>query len=203
MGKRDFCLQVRMNISTDVDLPHWRCPTHYRLRRVEMGDKMRLSELLVSIGVGWTKFDVPRMSQYMKEPDRWDGSHVVEYQGRLVALCIVTRRGEFDPVWGQLDYVCVHPRHRGRGLGLGVCTAGIQYQRSRGYLAATLTTLEITPGSLQLVAMKMCLGMQFYPIITHYNQTACKMVYQALGWRLPVQWWRGTSPFDPIDDPQA
>lgn len=42
---------------------------------------------------------MPRMLQYMKEPDRWDGSHVVEYQGRLVALCIATRRGEFDPVW--------------------------------------------------------------------------------------------------------
>ena len=102
MGKRDFCLQVRMNISTDVELPQWRCPTHCRLRRVEMGDEMRLSELLVSIGVGWTKLDVPRMSQYIKEPDRWDGSHVIEYQGRLVALCIATRRGEFDPVWGNL-----------------------------------------------------------------------------------------------------
>ena len=205
MTASGFCLQIRMNVSAEVvaKLPRWQCPQNYRLRKVEPGDEVHLPDLLVSAGVGWSRFEAPKMIQYLKMPDRWDGSHVIESQGRLVALCFATRRDEFDLPWGQLDYVCVHPEHRGVGLGIGVCAGVLQYQRLRGYNASTLTTLMVTPENLQLAPIKMYLSLGFLPVMTEQNRTVCETVYQALGWPLPVTWWSADSPFDPMDDPDA
>ncbi len=197
----DFRFQIRMNISAAAHPPHWQCPESYHLRKIEPGDEIRLPELLRSIGVGWTKLNEARVPQYMSEPDRRHGSHVIEHKDQLVALCISTRRDDVQPVWGQLDYVCVRPEHRGLGLSVGVCTAVLDYQRSRGYPCSTLTTLEVTPQNLQLAPMNMYLKLQFQPVKTEQNQTACEMIYQALDRSLPVCWWMNPSPFDPIDDP--
>ena len=107
------------------------CPRDYRLRTLRPGDEVHLPELMVSAGVGWTPFDAPGMTEYLEAPDRLEGSYVVETQGRLAALCFATRRDEVDPAWGQLDYVCVRPGHRGARLAFRVCAAVLRYQRRR------------------------------------------------------------------------
>lgn len=199
----DFRLQIRMNISAGAigRLPENPCPQGYRLRTLKPGDEISLPGLMVSAGVGWTPFDATRMAEYLEAPDRRDGSHVVEADGELAALCFATRRDNVDPAWGQLDYVCVRPDHRGAGLGFLVCAAVLHYQRGRGYPASTLTTLRVTTDNLQVAAIKTYLSLGFIPVKTERNQEVCETVYRALGWPLPVDWWSSDSPFPPIDVP--
>ena len=199
----DFSLQIRMNISVEAigTLPERPCPRGYRLRKLRPGDEDHLPELMVSAGVGWTPFDASGMAEYLEAPDRWDGSRVVEADGELAALCFATRRDEVDPAWGQLDYVCVRPAHRGAKLAFRACAAVLHYQRRRGCPASTLTTLRVTPENLQLAAIKTYLSLGFLPVITERNQRVCETVYRALGWPLPVNWWPSASPFPPIDEP--
>ncbi len=203
MGVEDFCLQIRMNISAGAigTLPVRACPRDYRLRTLRPGDEVHLPELMVSAGVGWTPFDAPGMTEYLEAPDRLEGSYVVETQGRLAALCFATRRDEVDPAWGQLDYVCVRPGHRGARLAFRVCAAVLRYQRRRGYPASTLTTLRVTPQNLQLAAIRTYLSLGFLSVMTKRNRRVCETVYRALGWPLPVNWWPAESPFPPIDEP--
>ncbi len=196
----DFSLQIRMNISAGAigKLPDNPCPEGYCLRTLRPGDVDHLPELMVSAGVGWTPFDAPGMAEYLEMPDRIDGSHVVEAGGQLTALCFATRREDVDPPWGQLDYVCVRPGHRGAGLGFRVCAAVLQYQYRRGYPESTLTTLRVTPDNLQLAAIKTYLSLGFLPVKAERNQKVCETVYRALGLPLPVGWWPFASPFPPV-----
>ena len=197
----DFSLQIRMNVSAEAigRLPDRSCPHGYHLRTLRPGDEVHLPELMVSAGVGWTPFDASGMTEYLDAPDRWVGSHVVETGGELAALCFATRRDEIDPAWGQLDYVCVRPGHRGAGLGFLVCAAVLRFQRR--YPFSTLTTLRVTPENLQLAAIKTYLSLGFLPVMTERNQRIGERVYRALGWPLPVTWWPAESPFPPIDVP--
>ena len=121
------------------------------------------------------------MTEYLDAPDRWDGSRVVEADGELAALCFATRRDEVDPAWGQLDYVCVRPGHRGAGLAFRVCAAVLQYQHRRGYPASTLTTLRVTPENLQLAAIKTYLSLGFLPVMTERNQKDRRKVVPGAG----------------------
>ena len=189
-----------MNISAGAigRLPDNPCPKGYCLRTLRPGVEDHLPGLMVSAGVGWTPFDAPGMAEYLEMPDRIDGSHVVEADGELAALCFATRRDEVEPAWGQLDYVCVRPGHRGAGLGFLVCAAVLQYQRRRGYPASTLTTLRVTPDHLQLAAIKTYLTLGFLPVKTERNPEVCETVYRSLGWPLPVDWWPADSPFVPV-----
>ena len=199
----DYSLQIRMNIAADAigELPDRPCPQGYHLRKLRPGDEVHLPGLMDSAGVGWTPFDPAGMAVYLQAPDRRDGSRVVEADGELAALCFATRRDEVHPAWGQLDYVCVRPGHRGAGLGFLVCAAVLQYQYRRGYPAATLTTLRVTPDNLQLAAIKTYLSLGFLPVRTGRNHGVCETVYRSLGWPLPVDWWPVKSPFPPIDKP--
>lgn len=199
----DFSFQIRMNISAEAigRLPDNQCPKGYCLRAPRPGDEVNLPGLMVSAGVGWTPFDAPRMTEYLEAQDRRVGSRVVESDGELAALCFATRRDEADPAWGQLDYVCVRPAHRGVGLGFLVCAAVLQYQHRRGYPASTLTTLRVTPDNLQLAAIKTYHSLGFLPVKTERNPRVCETVYRALGLPLPVDWWPSHSPFPPIDVP--
>jgi len=197
---KDFSLQIRMNISAGAirKLPERPCPRGYRLRKLIPGDEDHLPGLMVSAGVGWTPFDAPGMAEYLEMLDRIDGSHVVEAGGQLTALCFATRRENVEPAWGQVDYVCVRPGHRGAGLGFSVCAGVLQYQYRRGYPDSTLTTLRVTPDNLQLAAIKTYLTLGFLPVKTERNQKVCETVYRALGLPLPVSWWPADSPFAPV-----
>jgi len=189
-------MQIRMNISANAiaSIPHWNCPKGYSLRKVQKGDEEKLARLLASAGVGepsWDNFDTLKMREYLSQPERQQGTRVIEYQGKLVAVCFASRRAEFCPAWGQLDYVCVHPDHRGKSLGFCVCAAVLNYLRSRGYKAVTLTTLNILPDDHRLSAIRTYLKLKFLPVKTEENTTICKKIYSELNWPLPIKWWEG------------
>lgn len=192
-------MQIRVNISANTigSIPYWKSPKGYYLRRIQKSDDKRLPKLLSSAKVReWgSGFDIPKMREYLNHPERRHGSYVIEYQGKLVASCFATRRAEFCPSWGILDYVCVQAQHQGKGLGFGVCAAVLRYFRSQGYKAVTLTTLSIARDNHHLSAIKTYLKLGFLPVKTEENIFICKKIYKELEWPLPVKWWKGVSPF--------
>ena len=192
--------RIRMNISADdiASIPAWDCPEGYSLRKIQKGDEENLAMLLASAGVGhpsWDDFDEPKMIEYLSAPERRQGTHVVQRQDELCAVCFASRRADFCPSWGQLDYVCVHPHHRGQGLAFGVCAAVLRYLRSQSYKAATLTTLGILPDDHRLPAVKTYLNLGFLPVMTEEIVAICQEIHDELKWPLPVKWWKGVESF--------
>jgi len=192
-------MQIRLNISADaIDaIPSWSPPAGYILRKVRTADEEHLPELLTTAAPEWAEspFDLPRMREYLDQPDRRQGSYVIEHGGAIVASCFATKRSEFCSAWGILDYVCVRSAHRGRGLGFGVCTAVLGYFRSHRYRAVTLTTLDVTEDNHRLAATQTYLKLGFLPVRTDENASVCEDIYRELGRPLPVTWWEGTPPF--------
>jgi GNAT superfamily N-acetyltransferase len=201
-GTRDSSepiMQIRMNTSADriAELPDWTAPSGYLLRGVEPGDEDRLPELLSAAGIEeWVgNFDAAGMRDYLDIPDRSRGSFVIRHKSDIVACCFATRRGEFCPAWGILDYVCVHPDHRRKALGFGVCAAVLRYFRTAGYRAVTLTTLGISETNHRIKAVALYLKLGLVPVRTEENSSLCEDIYREIGRPLPVQWWQGVTPF--------
>lgn len=191
-----------MNVSASViaSLPDRRCPHDYVVRGLRDADKVKLPELIVSADVGWRRFSADEMVEYLGLPERRAGTRVIECDDELVALCFTTRRADFCPSWGQLDYVCVRPEHRGKHLALIVCTAALRYLESNGYKAVTLTTLPISPENHQLAPIKTYLSLGLLPEKTDENTAVCREIYDELNRPAPVEWWEGVCPF-PCDCP--
>ena len=192
-------MQIRLNISAEaIDaIPAWTPPEGYVLRKLRAKDEAHLPELLATAAAEWAEdpFDLPRMQEYLNWPDRRQGSYVIEQGGDIVASCFATKRAEFCPAWGILDYVCVWAAHRGQGLGFGVCTAVLRYFRSQDYRAVTLTTLDVTDDNHRPAAIKTYLQLGFLPVRTDANVSVCEAIYRELKWPLPVAWWGGVAPF--------
>ncbi len=189
-------MRIRMNISAEAiaAIPDWDCPEGYSLRKIRRGDEVGLANLLASAGVGqsaWDDFDTPKMVKYLKAQGKWEGTRAIEHQEKLCAVSFATPRLDLDPPWGQLDYVCVHPRHRGQGLSFGVCAAVLQYFRSQGYIAASLSTLPILPDDHRLAAIKTYLKLGFQPVMEEETIEICQEIYDELGIPLPMKWWKG------------
>jgi len=192
-------MQIRLNISAKAieAIPSWNPPEGYVLRRIKTKDEQHLPELLATATPEWAEpFDLPAMRAYLDWPERRQGSYVIEHGGQLVASCFATKRSEFCPAWGILDYVCVRAAHRGRGLGFGVCASVLGYFRLRGYQAVTLTTLDVTEDNHRLAAIKTYLRLGFLPVRSDQNASICEDIYRQLDWPLPVAWWQGVSPFE-------
>ncbi len=188
-------MRIQMNISADdiASITIRDYPEGYSLRKIRRGDEANLAKLLASAGVGqsaWDDFDTPKMVEYLEAPERWQGTRVIEHQGELCAACFATRRSDLCPPWGQLDYVCVHPQHRGKSLAFDVCAAVLHYFRSQGYKTATLSTLPILPDNHRLAAIKTYLKLGFLPVMTEETTEICQGIYNELGWPLPVKWWK-------------
>ena len=188
-------MRIRMNISADdiASIPAWDCPEGYSLRRIRRGDEEDLAKLLASAGVGqsaWDDFDTPRMIEYLDAPGKWRGTRAIEHKGELCAVAFAALLLDLSPPWGQLDYVCVHPEHRGQGLSLGVCAAVLQYFRVQRYENAGLSTLPILPDDHRLAAIKTYLKLGFLPVMDKETAEICGEIYSDLGWPLPVKWWK-------------
>ena len=186
-----------MNISANgiASLPDRQCPPEYTVRGLREGDEVKLPELIVLADVGWRLYSPEEMDEYLSLPERCAGTRVIECAGELVALCYTTRRADFCPGWGQLDYVCVRPDHRGMHLALVVCTSALRYLESKRYKAVTLTTLHITEQNHQLAPIKTYLSLGLRPEKTQENAAICEEIWDELGWPAPVEWWGGVCPF--------
>ena len=133
-------------------------PDGYRLRGYERGDEDEWAELLVLCG--FEEWSREKMDEYLRDPDRREGSSIVVRRDHVVAATFATPL-DSPPRVGALDYVVCHPDHRDRGLGRAVCVAVSRFFRERGYESVYLTTDD-----WRLPAISIYLSLGFEPEMT-------------------------------------
>ena len=136
-------------------------PAGYALRTYRPGDEESWAELLELAGFGgWT---AERCRAYLEESNRRRGSHLVEWNGGIVAATFATPHGK-DPNIGFLDYVIAHPEHRNRRLGRAVCAGVMRY-----FAAAGRTRTRLQTDDWRLPAIKLYLNLGFQPIMNRVD----------------------------------
>ena len=134
-----------------------RVPDGYLLRGCRASDSDGIAGVLDASGFqGWT---VGRVTDYLRAPERGEGSRIVACGDRIVASTFASwqelgRRG-------VLDYVACHPDHRGRGLGRAVCCGVLVFFAERGYESVSLSTDDV-----RLPAIALYLSLGFAPDMT-------------------------------------
>jgi mycothiol synthase len=150
-------------------LPPAAVPTGYALRPYRQGDEEGWTETLNLSG--FTDWDLKSVVGYLEEPERREGSRVVEREGEIVAATFASRLSNTPPGpprssrddpsrEGVLDYVATRPDHQGRGLGRATCTGVAGFLVSRGCDVVSLTTDD-----WRLPAIHIYLSMGFRPVM--------------------------------------
>lgn len=162
--------QLRMVIEKEAvrQLPDVVVPTGYALRPYQSGDVPSWAETLCK--GGFTDWTEARVLDYLKDPERREGSSLAEYGGQVVAATFASRLGNqpHNPRGaaaepsniGVLDFVVTHPGHRGRGLGKATCTEVARFLVSRG-----CKTIELGTDDWRLPAIHVYLSMGFRPVM--------------------------------------
>ena len=162
--------QLRMVIEKEAvrQLPDVVVPTGYALRRYRSGDVASWADALRQGGfIDWTE---ARVLDYLKNPERREGSSLAEFGGRIVAATFASRLGNqphnpgdfvAEPSnIGVLDFVVTHPDHRGKGLGRATCTKVARFLISRG-----CKMIELGTDDWRLPAIHVYLSLGFEPVI--------------------------------------
>lgn len=102
----------------------------YRLRAARPGDLPALRQLLAAAGL-------PRVGV----ADRLEAFLVAEADGRVVGCAGLEAYGEV----GLLRSLCVHPAHRGRGVGERLVRAALARGRETGVREVVLLTTTAAP----------------------------------------------------------
>ena len=127
---------LQMQLSMVIDevavgrLPDVPLPAGYVMRACRTGDAPSWADTLQK--GGFTDWTEDRVLEYLEDPERREGSRVVEYNGEIVSAtfasrtsiqpCKTTRPTPKSEV-GVLDFVVTHPDHRGNGLARATCTS--------------------------------------------------------------------------------
>ena len=154
----------------DVELP-----SGYVLRTYRPGDEEGWAEVLRLAGFGeWT---AEKCRDYVVEPTRLAGSHLVAYGEQVVAVTFATPQKE-DPEVGHLDYVATRPEHRGMHLGRAVCTGVMRFFFERGR-----KRMELLTDDWRLPAVKLYLNLGFEPVLGRGDMVGrWEVVFGELGW---------------------
>ena len=138
-------------------------PFGYRFRGFRPGDEGSWIEL---IATEFERWDRVRFDAFLSEPERQQGSRVIEHDGRIVAAtfasCLTTQ-----PLTGSVDYVVCNSAHRGRKLGLITCGAVTRYLGKNGYQSVSLLTDD-----WRLAAIRVYFDLGFTPIINRIDMPA-------------------------------
>ena len=117
--------EVAVGRLTDVPLP-----AGYVMRACRTGDEPSWADTLQK--GGFTDWTEDRVLEYLEDPERREGSRVVEYNGEIVSATFASRtsiqpckttRPTTKSEGGVLDFVVTHPDHRGNGLARATCTS--------------------------------------------------------------------------------
>lgn len=166
--------QLRMVIEKAAvcRLPDVVVPTGYALRAYRSGDVPSWADALRQ--GGFTDWTEARVLDYLKDPERREGSSLAEFGGRIVAATFASRlgnqphnqdlAGSKPSDVGILDFVVTHPEHRGKGLGKATCTAVAKFLVSRG-----CTTIELGTDDWRLPAIHVYLVMGFKPVMNRID----------------------------------
>ena len=163
--------QLRMVIveASVARLPDVALPDGYFMRHYRWGDADSWASLL-GMGNFGNCWGADRVSNYLEDAVRREGSRLVEHEGRIVAGTFASRvsnRPSLSPVCGTessregvLDYVVTHPDHRGKGLGRATCTEVVRYLVTHGCKSVSLNTDD-----WRLAAIHIYLSMGFRPVM--------------------------------------
>ncbi len=150
--------QLRMTAPASVlrKLPDVLLPERLKQRGYLPGDEDGWLQLLRD--AGFEEWDRPRIDEYLRDPERREGSSVVVEGDVVVAATFASRLTRDEVELGVLDYVASSPTHRRLGLGRAVCMAVARFQVERGYPAVTLFTDD-----WRLPAISLYLSLGFEP----------------------------------------
>jgi len=138
-----YCWLMRLPRLDTIPAPQW--PPGYGLRTFVPGkDEPATVELEnASFTDEWeyTPVHVGEFEAFVRSPSfRPDGVIFAVYNGELVGECWssidderIAASGERQ---GDVWSLCVHPEHRGRGLGRALLLAGLQWLRQQGMISA-------------------------------------------------------------------
>ena len=184
---------LQMQLSMVIDevavgrLPDVPLPAGYVMRACRTGDAPSWADTLQK--GGFTEWSEDRVLEYLEDPERREGSRVVEYNGEIVSATFASRisiqpsqttRPTPKYEGGVLDFVVTHPDHRGNGLARATCTsvakfllthvipiephgsaAGIQRKAKH----AANAYVSLTTDDWRLPAIHIYLSMGFKPVL--------------------------------------
>ena len=151
-------------------LPDVALPDGYTMRAYRSGDESSWAETLQACGFeDWNNVEV---LAYLEDPERRQGSRVVEYNGRVVAATFASRNTHDAPDTivpegignpqeeGVLDFVVTHPDHRGRGLARATCT-----EVSKFFVYIGCKSVSLLTDDWRLPAIHVYLSLGFKPVM--------------------------------------
>lgn len=147
--------------------------------------------LRVLDAAGFEEWDMTRITEYMRAPERTSGTHVITFEDAVVAATFAARETPIPPV-GRLDYVAADPEHKGQGLGLAVCAAVARYLFGHGYPSVILRTDD-----WRLPAIKTYLKLGFRPkMIRQDMPDRWRVILDSLSWPYDAHWLAYSAPAD-------
>ena len=156
-------------------LPDVPLPDGYVIRSPRTADIESWADTLVA--GGFETWSEDRVREYLQDPERLEGSHVVEQGGHVVAGTFASRierrlvtaddSDKGQPEEAILDFVVTHPDHRGMGLASAACTGVSRFFIARGYKKVWLGTDD-----WRLPAIHVYLSLGYRPVINRSDMPA-------------------------------
>jgi len=131
--------QLKMVWAGTAPLPAVDLPEGYAVRSFREGDEEKYAALLNDKDLGsWT---VERLQSILDNPLSPDGTYFVTWNDDLVAVAsALDAGGGSDKPVAEVGWVAAVPAHKGKKLGMAVCTAAINHLLDRGYEEIFLLT---------------------------------------------------------------
>jgi mycothiol synthase len=134
-------------------------PPGYGLRRYHPGDEEAWIGLLSTGDFGtWDRARLERMLAGERAPLPLEGVFFATHQDQPIGAACTFLYNDQRQNAAELGWVVVHPRHRGRGLGLPICQAALGFIHELGYVSAFLLTEDF-----RLPAIRLYLRLGFEP----------------------------------------
>ncbi|MXY21288.1 MAG: GNAT family N-acetyltransferase [Dehalococcoidia bacterium] len=152
-------LSMIITAQTAARMPVPAPPTGFCLRSYHPGDQDSWVAL-INTGDYGSDWDRARFDEYIRGPERKEGSRVTERDGVIVAATFASVQHDMDDT-GRVDFVTSLPENRGLGLGRLVCSEVVRYLVDRGYSRVILFTDD-----WRLPAIGLYLSMGFEPQMT-------------------------------------
>ena len=166
-------------------LPAVLLPSDYTMRTWQPGDDDEFVRLMQLAGFDGWNLDSLRNAKNSALPD---GIFLAVHtpSDALAATAMATHLpAENHPFGGELGWVAGHPDHRGRGLGMAVCTAVMQRYASAGYRRVYLKTDD-----WRLPAIKVYLKLGFLPFLFSPDvEQRWQEVCGELDWPIDINGW--------------
>ena len=131
-------------------------PPGYELRGYRQGDEDSWGDA-INTGEFYGVWDRAHFEEYIRGPERMEGSRLVAKDGQVVAATIASAE-DYAAKLGRVDYVVSRPEYRGLGLGRVVCTEVVRHLIEKGYANVVLYTDD-----WRLPAIGLYLSMGFEP----------------------------------------